>query len=308
MSGETVMSQDKSLTEPTTLWPAANPPGGYRRILRACWAAWAAFGPVRPGPLGQAVPASDVLWALPWLGFGLGIVWTVLFASAWRMFGEYDGLRLAPVLAVVVGDCLLSGRFLMAGIRAVESIANRDDRQLNLSRTEICAVGVVAAIALVLVLYSLLLSVPTGVEWWPTGWRWHLRRLYPRPVFRPLVLMPLWACWSMVLASGIGRARADAAEDSDPAGRIAGKASPRQIFLGFVPAALASAIYCSRGGNLVIGLAVSLIVFLCVYVAAMAAALRWNGQSAVTILLAGLVGRTAFLLCWLFIGRAVHGW
>lgn len=280
-------------------------PGSYvRRGLLALWAAWAAIGPVRAS---RPVPAADLLWALPGLGLLLGLVWTGIFAAAWRMFGEYSSLRLVPVLAIVVADCLLSGRFLMAGVRATESLASRDDRQLSMSRPEILAVGAVAAGLLVLVLYGLLLAVPTGIEWWPSDWRWHLRRLYPRPVFRPLVLMPLWACWGMVLASGIGRARGSA-EGDDPAGLIAGQATPRQIFLGFLPAAAISAVYCSHDGNLVIGLAVSLVVFLCVYVTAMAAALRWQGQCAVTILLSGLVGRTAFLLCWLFISRAVHGW
>jgi hypothetical protein len=253
------------------------------------------------------VPASDILWALPWLGLLLGLVWTVIFAGAWRMFGEYGSLRLVPVLAIVVADCLLSGRLLMAGVRATESLASRDDRQLSMARPEILAVGAVAVALLLLVLYGLLLAVPTGIEWWPAGWRWHLRRLYPRPVFRPLVLMPLWACWGMVLASGIGRARGDA-EGDDPAGRIAGQATPRHIFLGFLMPAVISAVYCSRDGNLVIGLAISLIVFVSVYVSAMAASLRWRGQNAATILLSGLVGRTAFLLCWLFVSRAVHGW
>ncbi len=296
-------TQNKTLTEPIAAAPA-----GWRRVAGAFWAAWASCGPVRPGPLGQAVPARDILWALPWLGLGLGWVWTVLFASAWRMFGEYGGLRLAPVLAIVVADCLLSGRFVMAGIRAAESLSEGDDRRFQLSRSDISIVGVLAAVVIVLALYGLLLAVPTGVEWWPGGWRWHLRRFYPRPVFRPLVLMQMWACWSMVLACGIGRARPDAPQGDDPAGRIAGKATLGQIFLGFLPAAILSAVYCSRGGNMVIGLGVSLVVFLCVYVTAMLAALRWNGQSAGTILLAGLVGRTSFLLCWLFMGRAVHGW
>jgi hypothetical protein len=288
--------------------PVAGRPTGWRRVFRGLWAAWASCGPVRPGLFGQAVPARDILWALPWLGLGLGWVWTVLFASAWRMFGEYGGLRLVPVLTIVVADCLLSGRFIIAGVRAVEALADREDRQLRMSRSDIGMVGALAAVVIVLVLYGLLLAVPTGVEWWPGGWRWHLRRLYPRPVFRPLVLMQMWACWSMVLACGIGRARPDAADDADPAGRIAGKATLRQIFLGFLPAAILSAVYCSRSGNVAIGLGVSLVVFVCVYVTAMLAALRWNGQSAGTILLAGLVGRTSFLLCWLFMGRAVHGW
>jgi hypothetical protein len=295
--------KDKSLTE-----PAAAAPTGWRRMGSVLWAAWASCGPVRPGPLGQAVPARDILWALPWLGLGLGWVWTVAFASAWRMFGEYAGLRLVPVLAIVVADCLLSGRFTLAGVRAVESLAGGKKQRLEMSRTDITIVGVLAAVVLVLALYGLLLAVPTGVEWWPGGWRWHLRRLYPRPVFRPLILMPMWACWAMVLACGIGRAGSDAPQSNDPAGRIAGRATLGQVFLGFLPAAILSAVYCSRSGNVVIGLGVSLVVFVCVYVAAMLAALRWNGQSAGTILLAGLVGRTSFLLCWLFVGRAVHGW
>lgn len=78
---------------------------------------------MRPGPVSAAVPAGDVLWALPCLGLGLGLLWTVIFAATWKLFGEYGSLRLIPALSIVVADCLLSGRLLMAGVRG------RVDRQ-----------------------------------------------------------------------------------------------------------------------------------------------------------------------------------
>ena len=288
-----------------------------KRALRALWAAWTCVGPVRAGSVGQAVPVGDVLWALPWLGVLLGIAWTILFAGTWRVFGEsLTGLRLVPALAVLLGDLVLTGRFLMAGVRATEALALGDDDRLDCRRPDITAVGAIAAIALVLGTYVLLLAIPKGIEWWPADWRHHLHWAYPRPIFRPLVLAPAWTCWAMVLAAGMGRAKAGTEDGADAGGRggnelldrLAGQAVPSQIFLGFVPAAVISAIYASRDGNLVIGLGVALIVFVCVYATAMAASLRWRGQNGVTILAAGLVGRAAFLLCWLFLGRALHGW
>ena len=217
-----------------------------------------------------------------------------------------------------------------------ESLTYRDDRLLDNRRRDITAVGVFAAIVLVLAAYVTLLAIPKGVEWWPADWRHHLHWMYPRPVFRPLLLMPIWMCWSMVLAAGMGRARAQSQAGIDPrtvnevagdpsqesagvsgtagrgtqgpASRLAGQATPAQIFVGFLMAAAFTAIYASRDKNLVIGLGVALVVFLCAYIAAMAAALRWRGQNAVTILATGLAGRTAFVLCWLFVGRALHGW
>lgn len=332
---------------------AAGAVGAAGRAVRALWGAWMCVGSSR-GKV-PAVPVGDVLWALPWVGLILGLGWTALFAVAWRLFGEYPvGLRLVPVLLVVAADLSVTGRFSMAGVRVIESLAYRDDHLLR-PRRDITAVGTIAAVVLVLATYAMLLAIPKGIEWWPADWRHSLHWMYPRPVFRPLLLVPVWACWSMVLAAGMGRARrpetgelgtkqgetaaadaetrgrkdaekrrvaclerGDGHEDREsalvqqsadgPAGLLAGRATPAQIFVGFLPAAVLTAIYASRDKNLVIGLGVALVVFLCAYVAAMATALRWRGQNGMTILATGLAGRTAFLLCWLFIGRALHGW
>lgn len=281
--------------------------GRLARALHALWAAWTCIGP-SPATT-PATSASDVLWALPWLGMIVGVVWTVLFAGAWRTFGEYPaGLRLVPVLVIVAADLVLTGSFLIAGVRIIESLAYQDDGLLSTSRKDITIVGVLAVVVLVLTTYATLLAIPKGVEWWPADWRHHLHWAYPRPIFRPLLLMPIWACWSMVLAAGIGRARMEQPADARPLDRLAGQATPSHIFAGFLPAAVLTAVYASRDKNLVIGLGVAWVVFVCVYVAAMALALRWKGQTGVTILATGLIGRMAFMLCWLFIGRVMHGW
>jgi hypothetical protein len=279
------------------------------RALRALRAAATCVGLARQGTQTYGVPAADVLWALPWLGLILGLAWSAVFAVAWRLFGEYPvGLRLVPDLAVVIADLLLTSCFTMAGVRMLESLASRDDSLLNNHRKDITAAGVLAAIVLILVTYATLLAIPKGIEWWPADWRRHLHWMYPRPIFRPLVVMPMWACWSMVLAAGIGRARPEPIGAPNLLDKLAGQATPSHIFLGFLPAALLTAVYASRDKNPAIGFGIALVVFLCVYVAAMAAALRWRGQTGVTILAAGLVGRVAFVLCWLFIGRVLHGW
>ncbi len=291
------------------------------------WAAWACIGPIRPGPLARTAPAGDVLWALPVLGLVQGVLWTVLFAGAWRIFGEYPvGLRLVPVLVLLLADLFMAGRFTMAGVRAVETLAYHDDALLSSRRRDITAIGTIAAVVIVLATYALLLAIPKGIEWWPADWRHHLHWMYPRPIFRPLLLVPMWTCWSMVLAAGTGRALlrprdtddpidvSSTVDDEsqpemhDPASNLAGRATPAQIIIGFLPAMVLTAVYASRDMNMVIGMGVSLVVFLFAYLAAMAAALRWRGQTGITILAAGLVGRMAFLACWLFIGRALHGW
>jgi len=273
-------------------------------------AAWAGIGPVRPPRAGWR--EDRALWALLAIGLILGILWTCVFAGAWRFFGERQGLRLVPALAVLVLDLLVSGRFLLAGVRVVEWLAGPDESRREGHRGGISVVGALAAALLVVGSYAILLALPRGVAWWPSDWRWHLRWVYPRPIFRSLVLMPIWACWSMVLAAGVGgRSKApapDPAGTGEAAGRLAGKAGLRHIFGGFLPATCLTAIYCSRDGDLVVGLAVSLVVFVTVYVTAVAAARLCRGQNGTTLLFCGLVGRTAFVLAWLRIGWHVHGW
>lgn len=293
-----------SSTEPSAI--RTNNP---MRAFHALWAAWTCIGPARPSPAAMALPPRAILWALPWLGLILGLVWTLLFAGAWRTFGEYPaGLRLVPMLAVVLTDLLLTGRITMAAVRVIESHIYNDENLLQPRRRDITSVGVFAAVSLILATFVLLVAVPKGIEWWPADWRQHLHWVYPRPIFRPLVLMPMWACWSMVLAAGIGPARPADSDAPAPLDRLAGRATPGQIFAGFLMPAALTAVYASRDMNLVIGLGIALVVFVSVYIAAMTFALRWRGQTGTTLLATALTGRLAFILCWLFVGRALHGW
>jgi len=276
---------------------------GPLRILRCLLAAWSVFGPARPV---LSVEPRDVLWALPAAGLALGVLWAWVFACTWRLFGEAQGLRIVPALAVLSFDLIVSGRLWVATVEVLSGFFGRFVSRSDADRTAL--VRSFLAALFVLGGFALLLALPRGIAWWPSDWRWHLRWMYPRPIFRPLVLMPLWTCWGIVLASGVGGPSSEIRDDEDAASMLIGKARLRHIFGSFLLAVALTAIYCSKEGNLAIGVVVGLAVFVVVYSAAALLAFVRKGQTPSGLLTCGFLARSTFVLAWLIVARVVHAW
>lgn len=120
----------------------------------------------------------------------------------WLWLGEYQQIRLAPMALLLAFDACWLGYRLLAGAAAV--VAGWSDRTTRLGGTVILPAVVFLIVAL-LVKLSLLAALPTGAVPWPADWRENLRFFYPYVIYRPLVLMPLWGRWAVLLAGNIGR-------------------------------------------------------------------------------------------------------
>ena len=48
--------------------------------------------------------------------------------------------------------------------------------------------------------------MPVAAPWYPSpdDWRHYFVFMYPAPVYRPLVLAPLWGRWALLLAATVG--------------------------------------------------------------------------------------------------------
>jgi len=244
-------------------------------------------------------------WLILW-GILTGIVYTCTFGLFWAWFGQYQGIRWIPALAVLMLDLGLLGYRLLSG--AAELAASLPSSNQPLGPT-IRAMLVVLFVAMIK--YALLLSIPLGIwQITPAGaWRWEtalttLGFLYPRPIYRPLILMPMWGRWAMSLAMSIGRTAPDVAPYIK---KMSEGCSLRIIFAQWLLCATITTVYCAGAGEQVArGILISLSLLVVAYLASFALS-RWrNGQSEATINTVGLVVEIAFLALYISISSVIY--
>jgi cobalamin synthase len=256
--------------------------------------------PLRDEPLSE--PASA--WAgtgrwLPVWGLAVGIVYAVVYRGAWKWFGEYQHLRLLPAVALLIFDFAWFGyRQLAAGVE----VLGRRQPGAAVSGAEFRSVLAVMLIGLFK--FSMLLALPAGAVIWPADWRQHLSVLYPSVIYRPLVLMPLYGRWAMMLALCIGRVSPGGSERLR---QMAGGARLSAIIVWWFFIGLLTVAYCSPDwGHLQYGVVIALTVLVAAYLAGFTLARRYDGQTETTVAAAGLIGELSFLAFYLPVARAIY--
>ena len=264
-------------------------------------------------PLDDDRHAEDPNWrtAGRWLvfwGLAIGVTYTLVFRISWRWFGEYQYIRWMPAAAVLLIDLGCCGyRFLTGAAR----IASRRYTCEADTAPFLNPAGLVAVLLVAIAKYAMLLSLPIGT--WQSSlsdvgdhaaWASRLGYLYPDVIYRPLVLMPLWGRWGIMLAMSIGRV---APGGSYRLRRMAGGTHLSMILVYWLLAAALTGVYCGgSGGYLARGLAVALGVMLASYLASFALARRAGGQTEATTAVAGLVAELAFLSLYLPVASSIY--
>ncbi len=201
-----------------------------------------------------------------------------------------------PALVVVVLDVAFLGYRQYWGLGHLFGSGGEAGRALepDKDRNPLTG-GVLVLVCVVLAMWVLVVSVPKGPSWWPTDWRadWHLTKLYPRPVYRPLILTPMWGCWAVLMAANVGRVRPGSA-----AAEFCRAVRPSAVLLSFVPVVALTAVYCSEGGNPLIGVVIGLVVLGVTHLMSTVAARRNNGQSYATLFAVSKVAELTFLLAY----------
>lgn len=261
-------------------------------------------------PPGDA-DANQPRWAqaarwLPVWGVAIGVLYAVVFRLAWKAFGEYQGIRWLPVMAVLIVDLAVCGHRLLAGVISVASnrSAGHPPQSLNLT-------ALLTLILVILGKFCLLTSLPIGT--WqspPSGsWGWDdtlskLGPLYPSVIYRPLILAPLWGRWAMMLAMTIGRTSPG---HSVRLQRMADGASLPTIFACWLIGAALTAIYCSGSGeHIARGVVLALVVMVIAYLASFVLARRAGGQTEATVATTGLITEMTFLVCYVTVSKSIY--
>lgn len=264
--------------------------------------------PVRS--LGSTLPAHLYAGAPRWIvpiGLVIGLAWAGLFRMTWRVYGETGGLRLIPSLAIVLLESLFTGVLLILGlVRTIHVLGG--NRPVTERLDPAAPLSPSATLALVLVVlgqWILIASIPVVNPWWPTmGWRRHFNFLYPAPVYRPLLLAPIWGRWGLLAAACIGRTSRNA--DAETVALCANVRPSLLLYSAILPLAL-SAVYFARDGNLLLGVIAGLIVFGITYLAAVVMARRGGGQTRQSLYAAAQVAQLVFLAVYRALWPLIHG-
>lgn len=262
------------------------------------------------GSIGSSLPPSSYAAASAWIvpiGLMIGLAWAGLFRITWRVYGETAGLRLVPSLSIVLLECVFTGVFLIFGVvRTFHVLVGR--RPLTERVDPLMPLSPHATLALILVVLSqwvLIASIPVVAAWWPTmGWRTHFNFMYPAPVYRPLLLAPIWGRWGLLAAACVGRTARHA--DAETVALCRGMRPNMLLRSAILPLAL-SAIYFARDGNLLLGVIAGLLVFGITYLAAVLMARRGGGQTRQSLYAAAQVAQLVFLAVYRALWPLIHG-
>jgi hypothetical protein len=247
-------------------------------------------------------------WFLP-IGLAIGLLWVGAFRATWRLYGEeVTSLRLVPAAVVLLVDVLFTGYYLFGGLTSTVGAltGHRHAREPEGNEALGLALPAVMALLLAIILELVLVSaLRTGAWWWPSDWRRHLNFAYPRLIYRPLLLAPLWGRWAILLSASVGRV----AHRSHPSAAGLSKAvSPTFVLVSFIPPLILTAAYCSRSGNVIIGTIIALAVLGLTFVSSVIMARRGGGQTRRSMLAAGKIAELMFLSAFVGMSGYIRGW
>lgn len=138
----------------------------------------------------REVPAAS-RGSWPWV-MGLSLAWSLiqlgLWHAAWAVFGYYNDVPLMSV-ALVLSVAVL-GPYRRA-VPAIGRLAASDGDRAG----QAPVIAALSVILLALMLLGLKGFQPDWPHHLPPQWQW----LRPRPMFRALLLGPLWGGWAMLI-------------------------------------------------------------------------------------------------------------
>lgn len=224
-------------------------------------------------------------------GVLIGVLHAGVMRVAWKSFGEYQFIRFVPMAAVLVVELTWTGYYFL---RALASTIQRAAGQPGVATLTLPVL--VGVLAITVLEYALLLSLPQGQMDW-SDWRARLGFLYPRPIYRPLILMPLWGRWAMTLAMCIGRSAPDA---SDRLRQMMSGISMVRILAYWGLITAVTVLYTSGTANdLARGMAIGLGVILIAYMVSFSLGRAHGGQDEATVGTTGLAAQLGFLMLYL---------
>jgi hypothetical protein len=266
-------------------------------------------------PNGDVSDASEVKnvkvspYALMVWGLVYGVLISLCFAVSWKIFGEiyfseYSRLRLIPIVVVLLIGSIVCFRQLLGFAVTIDRLVMPDqsDDSNETSKTipTVHFPGQLAVFLLILLKFTALLAMPYQTPWWPADWRRFFNFLYPKALYRVLILAGVWNSAAILLASATGPTRKTAnASDCSFRKQMSIKSLLGNLLITFV----LTSIYFSSWRNHALGLLVAFILFLVMYLISMLLAWRLKGHDRFTSFACAQIAETLVLLSYLIISR-----
>ncbi|MFA5865923.1 MAG: hypothetical protein WC975_14720 [Phycisphaerae bacterium] len=244
----------------------------------------------------------------PWMitGWGLlyGLVLCVVFGASWKLFGdiyfsEYSRLRIVPMaMVILVGSA--------TGFKQLLGLAVTVDRLAGEGRSDGAVIppvklpGQLAIVLVILLKFSALLSLPYHTPWWPGDWRRYFNFLYPVMYYRVLILLGLWGKTGLLVAGATGPTHG-ATDDVDRAFRR--KLTIKSLIGNLVLTFVMTTVYFSQWRNRAIGMLVSVVIFLLVYLVSMIFSWRGKGHDRYSMFAIAELSELFLLLGYLAIAK-----
>ncbi len=245
-----------------------------------------------------------ILWGLIY-----GLILSAIFAISWKCFGdiyfsERSRLRLIPSVSILLVSCLLNFNQILGFGKTIDSISQRNKSPLenNNLAYAIMLPGILAIFMALLIKFSALLAMPYHAPWWPADWRRIFNRLYPQMHFRIFILLGLWGKLGFVISASTGQT----AENIDATSKaIRNNAKIRSLLGNLVIVFAVTTIYFSSWRNRAIGLLVSFVIFMFVYLASMLISWRLKGHNKYSMFACSELAEILLLLSYLAIAKFI---
>ncbi len=245
-----------------------------------------------------------ILWGLIY-----GIILSGAFAISWKCFGdiyfsERSRLRLMPCISVLFVSCLLNFNQITGFGKLLDRLAGCCDIEhssdCNCNPYRIMLPGMLAILMLFLIKFSALLAMPYHAPWWPADWRRIFNRFYPQMHFRVLILMGIWGKMGFIIASSTGQT----AENIDNRSKFIRENSKIRSLLGNLVIVFSlTAIYFSSWRNRALGLLISFVIFVVIYLVSMIISWRLKGHDKYSMFACGELAEILLLLSYLAIAK-----
>jgi hypothetical protein len=261
---------------------------------------------ILPGGVDDECRGRFSPWMVTVWGLVCGLIFCGVFAGSWKVFGdiyfsESSRLRLVPIAMVVLAGTLLGFRSLVGLAVTVDRAAGAGDADDGAALPRVGLAGQTALVLAVLLKFAGLLAMPYHTPWLPGDWRRYFWPLYPSMMHsRVLLLLGLWTAAGLLVAGATG-----------PAGPGLGGADRqfrrtltiRSLIGNLVFTFLVTAVYFSSWRNRGIGILLSFIIFLAVYLVSMAVSWRQKGHDRFTLFACAELAQLLLLFGYLAVDK-----
>lgn len=235
-------------------------------------------------------------------GLLYGFLLSAVYAITWKIFGDIyftdrSRLRLIPSVMIIVTMCIFGYRQLDGLTVSVDRLAGDSDRDEN---SNLKMAGILAIIVIILLKYSALLAMPNHTPWWPADWRRYFAFAYPKVHIRVLILLALWGKTAVLIAGATGPSSSGI---ELPEKILRKKLSIKSLIANLLLTFILTTIYFSSLNSRTIGLIISFVIFILVYLASIFLAWRNKGHDKYSIFACAELAEILLLLSYLSIAK-----